>query len=58
MITIKEAMINTKPGIPYKFFDIATATDITEKVVFNLSKYGEKLITKVIMLDKKIYYYI
>ncbi len=58
MITVNDAMKNTKSGIPYKFFDIATATDITRNVVFNLSAYENKIIIKMIMTDDKIYYYI
>ena len=58
MITVKEAFKNTAPGIPYKFFDIATATDITKEVVFNMSKYENMTILKMIMLNKAIYYYL
>ena len=58
MITVKDAFKNTKPGIPYKFFDIASATDITEKVVFNRSKYNNMTVVKMIMLEKAIYYYL
>lgn len=57
-MTVKEALINTKPGIPYKFFDLATVSDITQKVVFDLSHYSNSKIVKAIMTDSKIYYYI
>lgn len=58
MITVNDAMKNTKSGIPYKFFDIAAAKDITKDVVFNLSKYGNMNIVKMIMLKNAIYYYL
>lgn len=58
MMTVNEALKHTKPGTPYKFFSIETGKDITNEVVFNLSHYGEKLITKMIMVNEKIHYYI
>ena len=58
MFTVNEALKNTKSGIPYKFFDIAAGKDITKDVVFNLSKYGNMNIVKMIMLEKAIYYYL
>ena len=58
MTTIKDALLHTTPGIPYKFFDTATISDITEKVVFNLNKYGNMKVIKAVMTNNKIYYYI
>lgn len=58
MFTVNEALKNTKSGVPYKFFDIAAAKDITKEVVFNLSKYGNMNIVKMIMTENGIYYYL
>lgn len=58
MMTVKDALHNTKSGTPYKFFCIETGADLTEKIVFNLSKYNDVIISKMIMMDNKIFYFI
>lgn len=58
MITVKDTLKNTKSGTPYKFLDMKTGADITQKVVFNLTSYSEKVILKMIMIDNKIFYFI
>lgn len=58
MMTVREAIKTTKSGTPYKFYDMETGADLTEKVAFNLSNYGDVIISKMIMIDNKILYFV